>query len=745
MSALYKWDDFVLDAENFRLERDGSPMPLEPKALNVLLFLVSRPARLVTKQELFDAVWPDTAVTDHALTRVIAQLRRALGDEARDARYIETVPTRGYRWIRPLKDINPDAAPPPAAGAAVPVTMAARAPQPAPRLAFRSVAVGLLLMVAALVVYSQRGETTPSIAEPSPMSMTGTPQGVRWPVQLTTRNGLDLHPALSPLGDALAYVSDETGAFEIYVRASSGAASDTALTSDGRQNVQPAWSPDGRFIAYHSLARGGIWLIPARGGLPRQLATEGSHPAWSPDGTAIAFQSDEHPEVTPSGWGALTGSTLWRVDVSGAPPAPLTVRGQPAGGHASPAWSPDGRFVAFTVFDGGPQNGVWVLDVGAGATRPLVRGSGLYELAFAPDGSAIFAAGGEALIKRFPFDQRTGTVNGPDVAIAVGGVPGVRGLSIAADGRTLAFSGLSLSSHIWALPLRADGTAASEARAITSDTSRRNSLPLVSPDGARIAYLSTRGGAAAPDLWVMNVDGSDARPVIVNDDSGAGFGWKRWMPDSRRLAYLVDRSGQPQVWAVEIDTRRAGMLFPYSAAREAAAAAGLRGWFGEMQLSPSVTQVAFSLVTPPDGHKRLFVSNAEAARARAVTNGVESVGYPVWSPDERQIALEVKRGSSTQLAVVDAATGTLRRLTDARGHAWVRSWSPDGRQLAAAVLRDGRWSLRSIDVPTGRETILMAPQPPHVYLRYPDWSPRGDVMLFERGELRGNIWTMAIQ
>jgi hypothetical protein len=60
------------------------------------------------------------------------------------------------------------------------------------------------------------------------------------------------------------------------------------------------------------------------------------------------------------------------------------------------------------------------------------------------------------------------------------------------------------------------------------------------------------------------------------------------------------------------------------------------------------------------------------------------------------------------------------------------------------VLRDGRWSLRAIDIVDGRETVVLASLPPHAYVRYPEWSPKGDVMLFERGELRGNIWTMRI-
>ena len=95
----YRWDDFVIDLDGFRLERSGVPLSLEPKAFNLLVMLIERPGHVFTKQEIFERLWANTAVTDHALTRVVAQLRRVLGDEARDGRYIETVPTRGYRWL----------------------------------------------------------------------------------------------------------------------------------------------------------------------------------------------------------------------------------------------------------------------------------------------------------------------------------------------------------------------------------------------------------------------------------------------------------------------------------------------------------------------------------------------------------------------------------------------------------------------------------------------------------------------
>ena len=79
--------------------RAGVPLDLEPKALEVLLFLIERRERMVLKEELLDGVWRDTFVTPNALTRVIAQLRKALGDDAQEARVIETVPRKGYRFL----------------------------------------------------------------------------------------------------------------------------------------------------------------------------------------------------------------------------------------------------------------------------------------------------------------------------------------------------------------------------------------------------------------------------------------------------------------------------------------------------------------------------------------------------------------------------------------------------------------------------------------------------------------------
>jgi Tol biopolymer transport system component len=141
----------------------------------------------------------------------------------------------------------------------------------------------------------------------------------------------------------------------------------------------------------------------------------------------------------------------------------------------------------------------------------------------------------------------------------------------------------------------------------------------------------------------------------------------------------------------------------------------------------------------------IYVTPFDEFTPRPVTSPDVSVGYPAWSPDERRLAVEIKDGTSMHAAVVDVEAGTLRRLTDERGQTWVRSWSPDGRRIAAAALRNGSWDLRSIDADTGAQKIITPAAAPNVYVRYPEWSPRGDVIVFERGEVRGNVWTLAVR
>src|SRR3712207_590812 len=84
------------------LFRDGAPVPLEPRAVKVLAYLVRNRARVVPKEELLDKVWADVFTTDAVLKQAVSQIRRALGDAADSPRYVQTFHARGYQFIAPV-------------------------------------------------------------------------------------------------------------------------------------------------------------------------------------------------------------------------------------------------------------------------------------------------------------------------------------------------------------------------------------------------------------------------------------------------------------------------------------------------------------------------------------------------------------------------------------------------------------------------------------------------------------------
>ena len=101
---IYRFDGFTVDAKDFVVEKDGEIVALTPRAFDVLRLLLSHAGHVVEKRQMFDTVWKESFVTDNALTKIIKELRHALGDSADDPRYIETVPKRGYRFIGLLED-----------------------------------------------------------------------------------------------------------------------------------------------------------------------------------------------------------------------------------------------------------------------------------------------------------------------------------------------------------------------------------------------------------------------------------------------------------------------------------------------------------------------------------------------------------------------------------------------------------------------------------------------------------------
>src|SRR5947209_15372085 len=96
---IYRLDGIEIDPSQLCLRRDGQERHLRQKTFQVLIYLLEQRQRLITKNELIDRIWPDTAITDNTLEQCLAEIRKVLGDDSRHPRFVKTVPRAGYRFI----------------------------------------------------------------------------------------------------------------------------------------------------------------------------------------------------------------------------------------------------------------------------------------------------------------------------------------------------------------------------------------------------------------------------------------------------------------------------------------------------------------------------------------------------------------------------------------------------------------------------------------------------------------------
>jgi Tol biopolymer transport system component len=180
---------------------------------------------------------------------------------------------------------------------------------------------------------------------------------------------MDFNPSFSPDEESIAYSSDHNGSFEIYARSLAPGAREVQLTTDGQQNFDPAWSPDGKRIAYYSMKRHGVFTMPAFGGLAIQLTDFGSHPVWSPDGQSLAFQSVSSPDLDAVPMG---GSTIWIVGSQGGAPKQVTHSGYPAARTLRPhGHLMEKRLSSSTLIPASPQ--VWTIALSGDKLQAITK------------------------------------------------------------------------------------------------------------------------------------------------------------------------------------------------------------------------------------------------------------------------------------------------------------------------------------------------------------------------------------
>jgi DNA-binding winged helix-turn-helix (wHTH) protein/tetratricopeptide (TPR) repeat protein len=231
-SSAFLFDDVRVEPETFRAFKAGQVIQLEPKTLRLLLFLIENRGRLIEKEEILDAIWPGTHVTENALTREIGKLRKTLGDDPKAPKYIQTVHTRGYRFIAELGESNGEpaaasvevegvAAPPESVRVPPPVSSLAVEDTPAkPARSYRLITTVITIAIAAAVVsgivlWKRRAATIPQPPPPIANSVAVLPfktsvageeyLGFEIADALVTRLSNSTKLSVSPITDPLHY------------------------------------------------------------------------------------------------------------------------------------------------------------------------------------------------------------------------------------------------------------------------------------------------------------------------------------------------------------------------------------------------------------------------------------------------------------------------------------------------------------------------------------------------------------
>ena len=542
--------------------------------------------------------------------------------------------------------------------------------------------------------------------------------------QVTFSGGLDSDPSLSPDGNSVAHSSDQSGKFEIYVKQLAPGGREIQLTSNGQQNFLPAWSPDGRRIAYVSKVGRGIWVVPALGGVPKQLTEFGSWPAWSHDGAFIAFQSQEN---------ALPPSTIWIVSSEGGAPKQLTQTGNPPGGHGMPSWSPDGSRIVFSVVEY-LSGALWTVAVKGNELKRV----GSLDLRPTPDNGAVYSGDGRKIyftgcaancgIVGISVLPNGDTAGKPTLMM---GFPGksIRHLSITADGKKMAYASNDVLSTLTALPMSSVSSGPmGPPFPLSNDRSQRHVVPTFSPDGRRIAFAQWREGSGA-DIWLIDTDGKNLTQVTTDP---AVDNVPSWFPAGDRLEFISNRSGQFTPWSINLATGKENLLVNLGP-----------GVGGYARMSPDAKQIAFN--SNRSGTINVWIAAIDGGEPKQLTFDKEMMGFPSWSPDGKTLAVEVKRGPNDYLVVVPSDGGAPLQLVSDDGLSWPHDWSHDGDKILFAGQRDGVWNVYWVSRSSKEQKQLTHYSKFNAFVRYPAWSPSGNQIVYEYAETTGNVWVMDLK
>ena len=512
--------------------------------------------------------------------------------------------------------------------------------------------------------------------------LTGAPASAPVHIDVTVHEGTSMSVAVAPDGRTLAV--DLQGSIWTLPAAGGTATRITDIFNDARQ---PAFSPDGKSIAFFAYRDGGydLWAIAPDGSHQHKLtsgAFDDREPAWSHDGTRVAFSSDRG--------NPLGGDyNIWTLDVRSGELRQLTK--SPADDYM-PTWSPDDKEIAFASTRDEGQS-AWVVTDADGAERKAASAAGRVDApSWGAGGQMVYhvttgggrgASGGGPESSRYEIGGRTITgsenvfafraawANAKDFYYVSDGKIRKRGVDGAAP-QTIEFSAT--------LQVTRAATAYTRRKRDFTSTVPRQVLgivrPVISPDGTQIAF------AAVGDIYVMPVGG---KPVNITKDAALDTE-PAWSPDGSQLAYSSDKdTDHLQLWVRDMKSGRSRRLTDLTTQPQGAA------W------SPDGARIAFFNVDGMWRVAQMSVIDVASGKVTKVHDTLPQPGAPAWSPDGQRLAIagiapmtkRFREGTNQILTMSSTALNDDRWFApqplmsiDSRGGCGP-AWSPDGTRMAA--------------------------------------------------------------
>lgn len=367
-------------------------------------------------------------------------------------------------------------------------------------------------------------------------------------IPFTAFSGAADQPAFSPDGNQIAFTWDGGNGenLDLYVKLI-GAGAPLRLTTNPAEDISPAWSPDGRYLAFlrRSAGENGVFIVPALGGAERKLGRTESNLSsqafpqcklsWSPDGKFLAVADQASSQ---------NRHAIFLLSVEDGEKQRLT--SPPESSYDDfPAFSPDGQTLAFIRTNGLSSADIYLISMRGGEPRRLrADAPQIRSLAWTADGREIIFSsnrGGGFSLWRVMVSGGT-----PERVAATG--QNAYSPAISRQGNRLAYNVTFLDSNIWRIDrANAAGRQNSPVKLISS--TRQDHSPQFSPDGKKIVFASDRSGS--DEIWMCESDGS--HPTQLTFFDGTANGTPRWSPDSRQIVFDARSAGNADIFVMSAE------------------------------------------------------------------------------------------------------------------------------------------------------------------------------------------------